>query len=107
MKFSLSRSTTGLLIAGAISLTTISGAAQAHSAVDYSIPAKLLLLNAFLEPLHHHGRSHHIVRPHRPGLHRHGRHHHKSRGHHHKPRRYSHSRGGYRDDRRIKRRYRD
>ena len=106
MKQSLVNTSKALLLAGCLVMAAVSGTAQAHSGVDYSVPAKLLLLSAFLEPLHHHGRNHYSHGPRRSGMHdHHGRHHHKARDRHRG--RHSHSRGGYRDDHRIKRRFRD
>ncbi len=109
-----SQSIKGLALAVLLGGSLLAGGAQAHSDIDYSVPAKLLLLSAFLEPWYDHGYGRQYLKPRRiHSHHRHGHHkhhlHHGRHGHHGriKKRSHSHSHGHYRNDRGGKRRHRD
>lgn len=104
-----SRTLQGMAVAVTLAAATMTGSVQAHD-LDYSVPAKLLLLSTILEPLHDHGHhyNHYDRHPrHVVSHHRHDRGKHK--GHYRKDRRHNHSHGGYRDGQRgkYKHRYRD
>ena len=95
-----------IVFALSISALSLSGNAQAHSDLDYSIPAQLLLFNALLQPLHDYDRGHHYQGNYRRHVkhNRHGHHGRHGQGHY-KPRKHSHSHGGYSKNRLIKKRH--
>ena len=113
MKNQPSKVLIGTVLAVSLTAVGMNGSAQAHGDVDLSIPAQLLLLNAFLDPYRDHDHHYTYVKPRRiVSHHRHGHQHHKRYKHHkrhdhYKPRRHSHSRDGYRDHHRGKKRHRD
>ena len=81
-----------IAIAVVLASGTVSGGAQAHSGVDYSIPVQLYVLGS----LFHHGhRDHHYSITRHETRHSGGRHE-RHGGQRHK--RHSHSRDGYRRD---------